>query len=79
MKLKTDDDGLTSANSDIREQARVYNAPPPTYDCIQGAKAREAGLDNNLMTHFVNMDPETSSINIGRVYTLDEASAFFCT
>jgi hypothetical protein len=37
------------------EQA-LYRASPPPYPPLCGRKARERGVTNNLMSHFVGME-----------------------
>jgi hypothetical protein len=46
----------------------VYIAPPPKTPSIQGQKAKEKGINNNLMSDFVDMKQES----YGRVMDLEE-------
>jgi hypothetical protein len=41
--------------------ARVYLKPPPPYPPLVGHIAREHGVTNNLMSHFVRMSAEAAS------------------
>ena len=51
----------------------VYSATPPQYPPIAGARARENGITNNLMTDFVDMNnPE----GFGVVMNLGELMAW---
>ena len=34
----------------------VYRVPPPLYPPIAGVRARENGIVDNLMTHFVDVN-----------------------
>ena len=53
----------------------MYKSRPPPYSVIVGIRARDAGILNNLMASFVDMDAKNGGV--GDVYTLEGVAGFF--
>ena len=53
----------------------MYKSRPPPYPVIVGIRARDAGILNNLMASFVDMDAKNGGV--GDVYTLEGVAGFF--
>ena len=54
-----------------------HHSPPPPYPPIQGQSAIDSGMDNILMSHYVDMHYGDDSGSYGKVYGYEGVIDFF--